>query len=196
VSAFAFTGAKVGEISDLYDSDELYALARVDSLVPGGIPSFEEVKDDIRRVLSGRKKAETRVAAATTFANAAAAATLEVAASNNNMTVTTSDLFARPQFVPGLGRFNEAIGAAFALPVGAISAPIVTDQGAVVLRVDQRHEADRAEWEAQKDQQRREAIQAIQQLRVRTFLNEIRKSANVVDNRKKLQAAARAQAAS
>ncbi len=195
VSAFAFTGAKVGEISDLYDADDLYALARVDSLIPGGVPSFDAAKEDIRRFLSGRKKAETRVDEATAFANAAAASTLEATASSRNMTVTTTDLFSRPQFVPGLGRFNEAIGAAFSLPVGAVSAPIVTDQGVVVLRVDQRKEADRAEWEAQKEQQRREAIQAIQQLRVRTFLNEIRKDANVVDNRKKLQAAARAQAA-
>lgn len=192
VSAFAFTGAKVGEISDLYDSEELYALARVDSLVPGGIPSFNEVKDDIRRMLIGRKKAETLVADANAFANQAAGSSLEAAAAGRNMTVTTTEFFSRPQFVPGLGRFNEAIGAAFSLPIGAISAPIVTDQGVFVLSVVQRKESDRAEWEAQKDQQRREAIQAVQQLRVRTFLNEIRKNADIVDNRKKLQAAARA----
>jgi parvulin-like peptidyl-prolyl isomerase len=97
--------------------------------------------------------------------------------------------------VPGLGRFNAAVGAAFTLPVGSISQPIVTDQGAFVLRVDRRIEADSAVWAAQKDTQRTQAIQAIQQLRVRTFLSELRKSAKIDDRRKQLNAAARAQAA-
>jgi parvulin-like peptidyl-prolyl isomerase len=97
--------------------------------------------------------------------------------------------------VAGLGRFNAAIGAAFTLPVGSVSKPVVTDQGAFVLRVDRRVEADSTTWLAQKDTQRREAIQAIQQLRVRTFLSELRKSAQIDDRRKQLNAAARAQAA-
>jgi parvulin-like peptidyl-prolyl isomerase len=102
-------------------------------------------------------------------------------------------MFTRPQFVAGLGRFNAAIGAAFSLPIGAASAPIVTDQGVYVIRVEQRVEADSATWAAQKETQRREAISSIQQLRVRTFLSEIRKSAKVEDNRKEINAAARQQ---
>ncbi|MEO6446864.1 MAG: hypothetical protein ABIZ91_12575, partial [Gemmatimonadaceae bacterium] len=79
-------------------------------------------------------------------------------------------------------------------PIGKVSAPIVTDQGAYVIRVDERKEADKSTWEARKETQRREAIGAIQQLRVRTFLNEIRKGAKVEDHRKKINAAARQQA--
>ena len=36
VSAWAFGGAKVGETSDLYDDENGYYLARLDSLQPGG----------------------------------------------------------------------------------------------------------------------------------------------------------------
>ena len=72
-----------------------------------------------------------------------------------------------------------------------MSAPIVTDQGAFVMRVERRVEANRTAWEAQKDQQRREAIASIQQLRVRTFLNELRKGAKVEDHRKEINALAR-----
>jgi hypothetical protein len=50
-------------------------------------------------------------------------------------------------------------------------------------------------WAAQKDAQRTQAIQAIQNLRVRTFLSELRKSAKIDDRRKQLNAAARAQTA-
>ena len=193
VSAWAFTGARVGEISDLYDAENVYAIARLDTLIDGGIPSFDEAKQDIRQVLIGRQKAQSLVPRATEFSNAAAASTLESAAAAQSLKVDSTGLFTRPQFVAGLGRFNAAIGAAFTLPVGAVSKPVVTDQGAFVLRVNRRVEADSATWLAGKDAQRREAIQAIQQLRVRTFLSELRKSAKIDDRRKQLNAAARAQ---
>lgn len=193
VSAWAFSGPKVGESSDLYDSDDAYYLARLDSLFDGGVPTFEQAKDDIRRQLISRKKAETLVPKAQALAKAAAGSTLEAAAAAAGLTVTKSETFARPQFVAGLGRFNAAIGAAFTLPLGAVSAPIVTDQGVYVIRVDRRVDANKATWEAQKDSQRREAISSIQQLRVRTFLSEMRKGAKVEDHRKEINAAARQQ---
>ena len=62
-----------------------------------------------------------------------------------------------------------------------------------MIRVDRRVDANKATWEAQKDSQRREAISSIQQLRVRTFLNEMRKGAKVEDHRKEINAAARQQ---
>lgn len=196
VSAWAFTGSQRGEISDLYDAEDMYVIARLDTLVNGGVPSFDDAKADVRRFLIGRKKSESLLPRATTFANGiAAAGGLEAAAKAADMTVTTSEQFTRPSFVNGLGRFNEAIGASFTLPQGAVSKPIVTDQGVYVIRVDKKVSADSAVWAAQKDNQRRDAIAAIQQLRVRTFLSEIRKSAKVDDRRKELNAAARAQTA-
>lgn len=193
VSAWAFSGAKVGESSDLYDSEDGYFVARLDSLTEGGIPKFEQAKEDIRRQMISRRKAESLLPKAEALAKAAAAGSLESAASAAGLTVTKSEMFTRPQFVAGLGRFNAAIGAAFSLPIGAVSAPIVTDQGVFVLRVERRVEADKAVWEAQKATQRGEAISSIQQLRVRTFLNDIRKEAKVEDHRKEINAMARQQ---
>lgn len=193
VSAWAFGGAKVGETSDLFDSEEGYYVARLDSLQPGGIPSFENAKAEIRRRLISRHKAESLLPKAEALAKAAASSTLESAASAAGMAPTKTDMFTRPQFVAGLGRFNEAVGAAFSLPIGQVSAPIVTDDGVFVLRVERRVEANKTTWEAQKETQRREAVSSIQQMRVRTFLSEIRKQAKVEDHRKELNSLARQQ---
>jgi peptidyl-prolyl cis-trans isomerase D len=195
VSAWAFSGPVVREISDLFDSEQVYVLARLDTLIDGGVPAFQDAREDIRRILIGRKKAQTLVPRATEFAAEAGRTSLETAAQAHDVTVNKTELFTRPQFVAGLGRFNEAIGAAFSLPVAAVSKPIVTDQGVFVLRVDKRVPADSTKWLAQRDTQRRDAISAIQQLRVRTFLSELRKTADVEDHRKALNASARAQAA-
>lgn len=193
VSAWAFGGAKVGETSDLFDSEEGYYVARLDSLQPGGIPSFENAKAEIRRRLISRHKAESLLPKAEALAKAAASSTLESAASAAGMAPTKTDMFTRPQFVAGLGRFNAAVGAAFSLPIGQVSAPIVTDDGVFVLRVERRVEANKTTWEAQKETQRREAVSSIQQMRVRTFLSEIRKQAKVEDHRKELNSLARQQ---
>ena len=97
--------------------------------------------------------------------------------------------------VPGLGQFTEAIGAAFALPVGAISQPVKTDQAIYVERVDKRVTADSASWAAQKQAQRAVRLQQLRQQKVQMFLQDLRKSAKIDDRRKKINAAIRQQQA-
>jgi len=83
------------------------------------------------------------------------------------------------------------VGAAFALPVGAVSQPIKTDAGVYVLRVDKRVTSDSTAWAAQKQAQRVTRLQQLRQQRVQMFLQDIRKAAKVDDRRKQIQAATR-----
>ena len=55
VGSWAFTGARVGETSDLFDADDGYYLGRLDALTPGGIPTLEQVKPEIRSFSRVRK---------------------------------------------------------------------------------------------------------------------------------------------
>lgn len=196
VSAWAFGGGiQKGEISSLYDSDDGYYLARLDSLQEGGIAPLTEVRGDIERMLAEKKKAEQLVPAAEELSKQAASSSLEAAASAKGLTVTKSEMFSRPMTVPGLGRLNEAVGAAFTLPVGQVSGPIRTDDGVFVIRVDKRVQADSAEWAKQKDAQRQQALMNLRNLRVQNYLEGLRKAAKIKDRRKELNAAAREQAA-
>jgi peptidyl-prolyl cis-trans isomerase D len=56
VSAWAFSGVRPGETSDLFDSPDAYYLARVDSITPGGQQTLAEVKEDIRRRSPGSRR--------------------------------------------------------------------------------------------------------------------------------------------
>lgn len=194
VSAWAFSGARPGETSDLLDTDEGYFLARLDSIFESGIAPFEDVRDNIRGLLARRRKVDLMVTQARPFAERARAATLETAARERDLTVTKSNAFGRATFVPGLGRLNSAIGASFALPIGAISEPIGTEEGVFVLRVDRRVDANREAFEAQKVVQRVNAIRALQESRLREFMESLRENAEIRDRRRQLNAAARAQA--
>lgn len=187
VSAWAFSGVKPGATSELFDSDAGYVLAKLDSITPSGLPSVEAARDQIRQRLIVQKKLDQLATRAKDLATAAAGSTLEAAAQSRNLTVTQSAAFTRGGFVPGMGRLNEAIGAAFSLPIGAVSNPIRTDDAVIVMRVDRRVDADRAKWEEQKTAQRQSLIGGLRQQRVQAFIQELRSNAKITDRRKEIQ---------
>jgi peptidyl-prolyl cis-trans isomerase D len=191
VAAWAFRGAKPGETSDLFDGDNGYYLARLESITPGGIPSLDAVKDLIRAQLTHDAALDKLMDPAQKFAVAAAGSSLEQAGTLLNTPIAKSGPFARVTSVPGLGRATEAIGAAFTLPVGAISAPIKTEDGVYVMRVDRRVDADRKTFDAQKTMFREQQMRTLEQSKIRDFLANLRKAATIKDKRADIQASQR-----
>ncbi len=195
VSAWAFGGAKVGETSELFDDDNGYYLARLDTLRPGGEPKFENVKELVRARVAAERLVDKLMPDAQKLASAAAASSLDAAAQQMGKKVEQTPLFSRSSFVPGLGQFTEPIGAAFGLPVGAVSQPVKSATGVFVIRVDKRILADSSAWAAQKLAQRATRLNQLRQQRLQMFLEDMRKSAKIDDRRKQIQAAMRRQEA-
>ena len=193
VSAWAFSGVRPGETSELFDAPEAYYLARVDSLQEGGPQPLESVRDEITRRLRRTKLIEKLMPVAQNLANAARSSSLEAAAAAQRQTVEKSEPFTRIDLVPGLGQFTEAIGAAFTVPVGQIGPPVRAADGVAVIRVDSRSEASRVAFEAQKEEQRTALAQQLRQQRVQEYMLSLRESADIEDNRAKVNAALRRQ---
>ncbi|MGK2961147.1 MAG: peptidyl-prolyl cis-trans isomerase [Gemmatimonadaceae bacterium] len=191
VGTWAFQGARPGETSELFDADDGYYLARLDSLEEGGTPSLAEATQEIRDILAIQKKLDVLMPRAQQLAAAAAASSLEQAAQAAGLQVIQSQPFTRVGGAENIGRLNQAIGAAFSLPIGAVSSPIRIYDAIFVQRVDQRVLQDRATWEAQKEAQRMQVTQQLKQQRVREFLVNLRESATVKDKRKDVEAASR-----
>lgn len=195
LGAWAFRGTRVGDISDIVDAPEAFYLARVDSLQEGGEVDLDDVREDIRRVLINRRKVDYLDPRARRITDAVVSGkTLEQAAQENGAAVEKTGMFTRVSLVPGIGRLNEAIGAAFGLPVGATSGPVKTEDGVFILRVDARVNADRAAWEAQKDQQRQQLLLRLRRQRIQDFVTALRKEADVDDRRSEVQALTRERA--
>jgi peptidyl-prolyl cis-trans isomerase D len=192
VGPWAFGGAKVGETSDLFDAEDGYYLGRLDSLTKGGVPSLEQATPQVRAVLAIQKKLDKLMPRAQQLSAAAAKSTLEDAAKSAGMKVVQSPQFTRVGGAAGIGRLNQAIGAAFSLPIGSVSAPIRTYDAIFIERVDQRSLQDRAKWQTMKDAQRAQVTQQLRQQRVRDFLTNLRENAKIVDRRKEIDTANRA----
>lgn len=194
VSAWAFGGAKRGDISELFDDDGGYWMGRLDSLVAGGKSRYERVQEAVRAALAREKSLDRALEAAQLFSAAAATAGFEAAAKQASLTVIKSPTFTRVEFVPGLGQYTKAIGASFGLPVGAVSAPIRTEEGVFVVRVERRVNTDRAQFEKQVEGLQRQRLQQLKQQKLQLFHADLRKSAKIVDHRKDIYASSRRQA--
>jgi parvulin-like peptidyl-prolyl isomerase len=192
VSAWAFGGAHAGEISDLFDSDEGYYLARLESITPGGT-TFDAVKGDVRAKLALDRAVERAVPQANDLATAARASTLEAAAAARKLTVQKSGMVNRGGASSALGSIGEALGAAFVLPVNTVSVPIRQTDGVYVLRVDARKPADKVAFEAKKKEIRAQRLQALKQQRLQAYYADLKKSAKIEDRRTEIWARARRQ---
>jgi peptidyl-prolyl cis-trans isomerase D len=191
VGPWAFQGARPGETSELFDSEEGYFLARLDSLTPGGTLSLDQAKADIRTYLLRQKKIDQLIPQAKNVAKVAGATTLERASKLLNMEMLTTKRFTRVTGVPEFARLPEAVGAAFSLPLNTVSEPIRSMDGVVVERVDRRVPANRAQFDAQKEGLRQQELQQLRRQRVTDYLANLRAVAKIDDKRKKIQTASR-----
>lgn len=191
VGPWAFEGARPGETSELFDADDGYYLARLDSITPGGTLSLDQAKQNIRTFLLRQKKVEALIPQATNFAKLAAGSSLESAAKLTGLDVVKTKPFTRVTGEPELAQMPEAVGAAFALPLHVVSAPIKSTGGVVIERVDDRVPASRAAFDAQKAGLRQQVVQQLRQQRVRDFLTNLRAVAKIDDRRKQVEASAR-----
>ncbi|HEY0996321.1 MAG TPA: peptidylprolyl isomerase [Gemmatimonadaceae bacterium] len=190
-SAWAFSGSKVGEVSELFDDENGYYVARVDSLVEGGKADFDAAKAEIRQRVTIDRAIEKLLPKAQQVAQQAAAGSLEGAAAAQGATISKTGKIARTSYVPALGQLTEAIGVAFGLPIGAISQPVKVENGVAVIRVDNYQHADSAAWAAQKEQQRDARLQMLRQQVVQQYMADLKKQAKIDDRRKAINAMAR-----
>ncbi len=193
VSAWAFSGVRAGETSDLFDSPDAYYLARLDSLTRGGLAPLAEVKADIRRRLARDKRVEKLRPIGEQVALAARGSSFEAVAAERKLTIEKSAPFTRVDAVPGLGQYTPAVGAAFVAPMGQVAGPFNAVDAMVVMRVDARTESSRQTFEAEKSIQRQQYLQSARQQKVDEFLTNLRESVKVEDRRSAVLSALRRQ---
>ena len=186
VGVWAFE-AQPGETSPVIEAKPAYYVFRLDSLTPGGVPPLAEIREAVllmarqeRRLELARAKAAElgpRIRSAPDFAAAAAAAGVAAVRVGPITRLTPGPVLSDEPLV---------LGALFSLRAGERSDLIQGTRGAYVFEVLSRRTADSTAWLAQREQQRREVIDAARQARVRQYLQNLRDRATVVDRRQEL----------
>lgn len=174
--------AQVGETSPLIEIEgEAYYVFRLDSLHEAGIPALEQIRGAVTLAVMEEKKAAAAEAMAQELVRRVQAGeTLAEASAAMGLQHREFGPFTRIQ--PPLPN-PLLIGHAFGLPVGRLSAPIVTGEGIYVIRVLERTPADSAAFRAEFDQFQAREVRAARDERVRYFLADLRAAARIKDER-------------
>ena len=181
------------EVSEFFQNAAGYHMVEVADRLQGGTFSFDEVRDQIRETLAREKRREAALESARSqWATLDAGISLEDAAARFGWTTGTAGPFTRRQFAAGLGRNTEAVGAAFAAPLGQNIGPLDAGDAVVFLRVDDRTQANPELFVAVREQLRSQMQMQASQANVSRWIAGLRETATIVDRRDRLnqQAAA------
>jgi peptidyl-prolyl cis-trans isomerase D len=134
VGARAFE-MKQGEVSEAINTPQGIAYITVTGTEDARDPSLDEVKARVREDLLKKKAVEAARQKATALASQLKSGELEAAARGAGLEVKTTDLISRGAPIGDVGISTAVDNVAFTLPAGAVSHAIVTDDGAVIVKV-------------------------------------------------------------
>jgi peptidyl-prolyl cis-trans isomerase D len=118
------------------------------------VPSLEEVETRLRDDVIRRKAyqaAQARAAEVVALLTPTPDAEFDAAAQEAGLDVNTSELLARGSAIPGIGLSPAVEAGAFAMQVGETSAPLLTGNTAVVVRLLERQEASDADFDLERE---------------------------------------------
>jgi len=123
------------------------------------IPKIDEVKERVRdELIKSKARDLSKEKAAEIAAKLKSAPDFEKAAKAAGVEAKTTELIARGSPIPDVGAAPAVEDAAFTLPAGAVSDPIVTDTGSAVIKVLEKKQVTPAEWTSAKDHFRDELL--------------------------------------
>ena len=176
------------EVSEFFENGSGFHMLEVVSRTDEGTFSFEEVRTQIEETLRVQLRSSRALElAADRLDEVRAAPSLEAAAESLGWTYGQAGPFLRGQFVQGLGRGTEAVGAAFGATPGTIEGPYDAGDAIVYLQVDERTEADVERFQVMRGQLRAQMESQMSQMSVDRWVQALREDAEIIDLRDRLR---------
>ena len=149
---------KDGEVSDPIRTPQGFAFITVTGTQASRLPTLDEVKDRVRDEVLKKKAIDAARQRAAAVDAQMKSGNFEAAAKAAGLEVKTTDLIARGSPVADIGTSPAVDAAAFALPQGGVSDPIVTDNGAAIVKVVERKDPTAADLAAARETTRSELV--------------------------------------
>jgi parvulin-like peptidyl-prolyl isomerase len=181
-SRFAFSN-EVGAVTTepVEDADFFYAFRVAEMKQPRTRP-LEEVRDAVEiRVTEEKRRAAAKQRLESAIAGSGGS--LAEVARALGTTVDTTSAFSRDSFVPGIGRRNAFVAAAFVLPPSTLSPLVDSDRGFYVIESVERIPANEADFVEQEETLRQTLLMRKRQTYFAAWLEEKIASAQIVDYR-------------
>jgi peptidyl-prolyl cis-trans isomerase D len=149
---------KQGEVSEPIRTPQGFAFITVTGKQDAYVPKVDEVKTKVKDDAVKQKSIEAARQKAAAVDAAMKSGDFDKAAKAAGLDVKTTDLIARGAPIGDAGISPALEEKAFSMPAGTVSEPVVTDNGAAIVKVIERKEIDQAEFGKQRDSVRNELI--------------------------------------
>jgi peptidyl-prolyl cis-trans isomerase D len=176
-----------GDVSQFYQNGLGYHLLQLQGRSDSSVAPLGTVSARIRtRLVASKKKDILRQRLDEVAAKARQKGGLDAAAQENGWRIEESSSFSRQDFVPGLGRATEAVGAAFGLPLGSVSDAVDAGGRLALVQVVERQQADRKRFLQIEGQLRGQMLTQLRQTYLQQWLQALRDEADIQDLRQQL----------
>jgi peptidyl-prolyl cis-trans isomerase D len=180
VVRWAYNDASLGGISPVFELDDAYVVAVLTDVTEKGTAELDEVRDEIEAKVKAQIKGEQIAEKLRGLSG-----TLEEIAEafgQDASVYSSSDLNLSSNTLPNVGFAPKAVGKAFALDEGEVSAPIEGENGVVMIQLEALTEAaEIADYSSYKEQLKQQA----QQRSTFNISEAIREFAQIEDERYK-----------
>src|SRR6185503_20484011 len=149
---------KTGEVSKSIRTPQGFAFVTLTGTQPERMPALDEVKVKVRDDVVKGKAADTARQRAASLSAQLKSGDFTAAAKAAGLEAKTTDLIARGAPIADIGISPAVEAVAYTLPAGAVSDPIKTDNGAVVVKVVERKDVTPAELAAGKKEIREQML--------------------------------------
>jgi peptidyl-prolyl cis-trans isomerase D len=182
---------KAGEVAGPLRASRGFVFETMTAKQDPYVPKVDEVKDRVRdEVVKQKGRDLSKQKAAEIAAKLKGAPDFEKAAKAAGFEAKTTDLIAKDTPIPDLGAAPAVEDAAFALPVGAVSDAIATDNGTAIIKVIEKKEVTPEEWTSAKETFRTELLTDRKNRFFSAYMLKAKQKMKIDVNREALQRAA------
>ena len=174
---------KSGEVSEAIRSQNGFAFITVTGTEASRLPTLDEVKARVRGDVQTSKAVEAaKQKAAGLAAQLKSAGDFTAAAKAAGFEAKTTDLVVRGAALPDVGVSPAVEAAAFSLAQGGVSDPIVTDSGAVIVKVVEKKSPTAEELAAGRDAVKNELLNQQKQRFYASYMTKARERMTIKSN--------------
>ena len=177
---------QLDDISDPLENDRYFIVARLDSILPEGTHSFEEVEGQIKNSMNQDRRLEaTKVLAEQLLDQFDQGATFqEIKDNNDNVDLVSGETKLLTRSFNSFGRSNFLVGALLKARAGDVIGPISTTRGHGIVKVVDISGIDSSDFEIKRDVIYKNIHSQRQSESFQNWYQDLLDQAEIVDNRK------------
>ena len=177
---------QLDDVSDPLENDRYFIVARLDSILPEGTHSFEEVEGQIKNSMNQDRRLDaTKVLAEQLLDQFDQGATFqEIKDNNDNVDLVSGETKLLTRSFNSFGRSNFLVGALLKARAGDVIGPISTTRGHGIVKVVDISGIDSSDFEIKRDVIYKNIHSQRQSESFQNWYQDLLDQAEIVDNRK------------